>query len=88
MLGWLLLGALIGAAVITICVSFLNKNIAKDKLKEKNIKKGVVKEIVNSSGVKHIKLDAIDEEGNEKQVEFEVEDYDTSEICKGITIVV
>ena len=88
MLGWLLLGALIGAAVITICVSFLNRNIAKNKLYEKNIKKGVVRDIVNSGQVTHIKLDAVDEDGNERQVEFEVDDYDASEIRRGITIVV
>ncbi|MDD3417058.1 MAG: hypothetical protein PHY47_24195 [Lachnospiraceae bacterium] len=87
MLGWLLLGAILGAAVITICVTYLDKSVAKDKLKAKNIKKGVVKDIVNSSGVTHIKLDAIDEDGNEKQVEFEAQDYNSSEIRKGMTIV-
>lgn len=37
MLGWLLLGALLTAAVITICVSYLDKKVAKEKLKEKSI---------------------------------------------------
>lgn len=87
MLGWLLLGAILGAAVITICVSYLDKKVAKDKLRDKNIRKGVVKDIINSSGTTHIKLDAIDESGNEQQVEFEVNDYDSSEIRRGITIV-
>ena len=87
MLGWLLLGAILGAAIITICVTYLDKSVAKDKLKSKNIKKGVVKDIVNSSGITHIKLDAIDEDGNEKQVEFEAQDYNSSEIRKGMTIV-
>lgn len=88
MLGWLLLGALIGAAVITIYVTFLDKNVAKNRLREKNIKKAVVKDIVNSSGVTHIKLDAIDGSGYEQQVEFEVNDYDRSQIRRGVTITV
>lgn len=87
MLGWLLLGALFTAAVITICVSYLDKKIAKEKLKEKGIRKGVVKDIVQSGSVTHIKLDAIDTEGNEQEVEFEADAYDSSEIRKGMTIV-
>lgn len=87
MLGWILLGVLIGAAVITIVVSFLDKNVAKEKLQEKNIRKGVIKDIISDGGVKHVKFDAIDEEGNEQQVEFEVDDYDSTEIRRGITIV-
>lgn len=87
MLGWLLLGALMAAAVITICVTFLNETVAKNKLNEKGIKKGVIKDIINSSGVAHIKLDAIDENGTEQQVEFEANDYDASEIRVGMTIV-
>lgn len=86
MLGWLLLGALLTVTVITICVSFLNKSIAKQKLREKNIKKGVIKDIVNSGGITHIKLDAISDDGYEKEVEFEVDDYDSSEIRHGTTI--
>lgn len=88
MLGWLLLGALIGAAVITIYVSFLDKDVARDKLREKNIKKAVVKDIVNSDGVTHVKLDAIDESGYEQQVDFEVDSYDSYEIRRGVTITV
>lgn len=87
MLGWLLLGALLTAAVITICVTYLDKRVAKDKLNEKNIRKGVVKDIVKSGSVTHIKLDAIDTDGNEKEVVFETEDYDSSEIRRGMTIV-
>lgn len=87
MLGWLLLGALFTVAVITICVTYLNKRVAKDKLKEKGIRKGVVKDIVKSGSITHIKLDAIDTEGNEQEVDFEADDYDTSEIRKGMTIV-
>lgn len=87
MLGWLLFGALVCAAVITIYVTFLDKRTAKEKLREKNIKKGVVKDIVTSGSITHIKLDALDESGNEQKVEFEVEEYDSSEIRKGMTIV-
>ena len=87
MLGWLLLGALITAAVITICVSFLNKQVAKDKLRENNIKKGFIKEICKSSGITHIKLDAIDTDGNEQEVDIEADDYDENEIYEGMTII-
>ena len=87
MLGWLLFGLLVGAAVITICVSFLDRKVAQDKMKENKIRKGVIKDIVKSSNVTHIKLDAIDEDGNEKKVEFEVENFDTTQIRKGVTIV-
>ncbi len=87
MLGWILLGVILGTAAITIVVSFLDKNVAKEKFREKNIRKGVIKDIVTDGGVKHVKLDAIDEAGNEQQVEFEAYDYDSTEIRKGITIV-
>lgn len=87
MIGWLLLGAFLTAAVITICVSYLDKRVAKEKLKEKSIRKGVIKDICTSGGVTHIKLDAIDTSGNEQEVEFEAEDYDSSEIQRGMTIV-
>ena len=87
MLGWLFCGALLTVAVITICVSYLDKNIAKEKLKEKSIRKGIIKDIVKSENVIHIKLDAIDTDGNEKEIEFEAEEYNPSEIKKGMTIV-
>lgn len=87
MLGWLLLGALLTATVITICVLYLDKKVAKEKLKEKSIRKGVVKDIIKSGCVTHIKIDAIDAYGNEQEVEFEADDYNSSEIKKGMTIV-
>jgi hypothetical protein len=87
MLGWLLLGALLTATVIIISVSYLDKKVAKEKLKEKNIEKCFVKEIVISESVTHIKLDAIDTEGNEQEVEIEADDYNSSEIRKGMIIV-
>lgn len=88
MLGWILLGAaLLTATAIIISVSFLDKCAAQKKLKENNIKKGVIKKICESKGVKHIKLDAIDINGNEKEVEFEADDYNKFEICEGMTIV-
>lgn len=86
MLGWLLLGALLTATVIVIAVSYLDKAVAKRKLKEKNIKKAVIKDIVNNSGVAVIKLDAIDDYGDNLSVEFETEDYDSYDIKRGATI--
>lgn len=87
MLGWLLLGALLTAAVLTICVPFLNRQIAKDKMRENGIKKGTIKEIITSNNVTHIKLDALKDDGTEQEVEFEVEGYDSGEIRKAITLV-
>ncbi len=87
MLGWLLLGALFTAAVIIICVSYLDKKTAMNKLREKSIHKGVVRDIFQSGNVTHIKLDAIDTDGNEKEVEFEADAYNSYEIRKGMTIV-
>ena len=86
MLGWLLLGALLGAAVITICVPYLNKKIAKEKMKEKEITKGKIKSIITSGGVTHMKMGALTDDGTEQQIEFEVDDYDASEIQQGMTI--
>lgn len=86
MLGWLLFGALLGAAAIMIYVSYLDRSVAKKELKEKNIKKATIKQIVTSPDTKHIKLDAIDENGMEQEVEIEAEDYNKSEIWEGMTI--
>ncbi len=86
MLGWLLFGALLTATIITICVSYLDEEVAEEKLKERSIRKGVVKDIINLGNVTHIKLDAIDTDGNEQAVEFETDDYNSFEIRKGMTI--
>ncbi len=88
MLGWILAGVLLAAAVITIYVSFLNKRVAREKLREQNMRKAQIRSICISDGVTHIKLDAIDTDGNEREVEFETDDYDESEIYKGAVIVV
>ena len=87
MLGWLLLGALFTVAVVTICVVYLNADVAKQKMKEKGIKKGVIKDIIKSENVVHIKLDGLDTDGSEQEIEFEAESYDRKEIRKGMTIV-
>ena len=86
MLGWLLLGAIFAAAVITITVTYLNKAAAKRKLAEKEIWKGSIKEILQSDSVTHIKLDAITDDGSEVEVDFETEDYDSDEIYEGAVI--
>ena len=86
MLGWLLLGALLAVAVISITVSYLNTDTAKRELRNHDIQKGVVKEIVKSGSVTHIKLDAIKEDGGEVEVDIETEDYNSSQIRKGVVI--
>ncbi len=90
MLGWLLWGLIIGAAAGAICivVSFLNKKTAKEELRNKNIKKATVRDIVKDPGVAHIKLDGIDEDGNEVDIQIDAEEYDTSEIKRGVVILV
>lgn len=79
MLGWLLLGALLTAAVVTIVVSYLSRSKAKDELRNRNIQKGVVKSIVRSGSVNHIKMDCLKEDGEEVEVDFEADDYDEDE---------
>ncbi len=88
MLGWLILGLVIGgtAAAIIITVSFLDKAKAKTELKNKNIKRATVRDIVKDPSVTHIKLDGLDEDGNEVEVQIDTEDYDSKEIKRGTVI--
>ncbi len=88
MLGWLLFGALFTAAVITICVSYLNEDVLRKKLREKNISAAQIKGIFKSDNVSHMKLEALDNEGNEREVEINADDYDRTEIYKGTVIFV
>lgn len=88
MLGWLLFGALFTATVITICVSYLNKDVLRNKLKNENIKKAQIRGIIKSGNVAHMKLDALDNEGNEREVEINADDYDRTEIYNGAVIFV
>ncbi len=86
MLGWLLMGALLGAAAIMIYVTFLDKNVAKKELRDKGMAKAYIRKIINDDGICKMKLDALDEDGVEHEVEIETEDYDRSEIWQGMTI--
>ena len=89
MLGWLLWGIIVGgavAAIIIITVSFLDEKKAQEELREKNIKKATVKDIVKDSGVTHIKLDGLDDEGNTVEVQFDTDSFDSSEIRRGTVI--
>lgn len=86
MLGWLLLGALLAAAVITISVTYLNRDIAKRKLEDHDICKAVVKDIIYSGSVAHVKMDALMTDGEEVEVDIEAEDYNSSQIYKGTVI--
>lgn len=82
----LAVGALLAVAVIEIVVTYLNKDIAQNELRKHNIYKGVVKDIVNSDSVAHIKLDAINEDGEEIEIDIETEEYDSSQIYEGVVI--
>ena len=86
MLGWLLLGAFLTVAVITIAVSYLNRNTAARELRNRDILKGKIKDIVKSGSITHIKMDAIKDDGEEVEVDFETEDYDSYQIRRGIEI--
>jgi len=88
MLGWLIWGLVIGGAVaaIVITVSFLNKAKAKTELKNKNIKRATVRDIVKDPSVTHIKLDGLDEDDNEVEIQIDTEDYDSTEIKRGTVI--
>lgn len=90
MLGWLLWGLIIDAAAGAICivVSFLNKKRSKEELRNRNIKKATVRDIVKDPSVIHIKLDGIDEDGNEVDIQIDTQEYDSSEIKRGAVILV
>lgn len=89
-LGWALAaiaaGLIVGSVVIKIIVEFLDLATAKQKLKENRIKSGWIKEIVESDGIPHIKLEALDEDDNIREVEFEVQQYDRGTIKEGLQI--
>lgn len=86
MLRWIVLATLLGLALITITVSYLNQQIAKEKLREYNIRKAVIKNIVKDKGVAHITLDGLDEEYNEQEVVIIADNYDIDEIYDGVII--
>lgn len=88
MLGWLIWGLVIGGAVaaIIITVSYLDKAKAENELKNKKIERATVRDIVRDSSVTHIKLDGLDEDGNEVEIQIDTEDYDSTEIKRGTII--
>lgn len=86
MFGWILLGLLAGAAVISIVVSYLDRDTVKETFKENNISHGTIKDIVHDGLVAHIKLDAIKEDGSEVKLDYEVEDYNRSQIREEVVI--
>jgi len=88
MLGWLIWGLVIGGAVaaIIITVSYLDKAKAENELKNKKNECATVRDIVRDSSVTHIKLDGLDEDGNEVEIQIDTEDYDSTEIKRGTII--
>lgn len=77
MLGWLIAGALIGAAVITICVTFLNTNVARDKARVEcpNVVSLAVRSVVKNGSVNVVKMDALDDDGDTiNEISFEADE--------------
>ena len=87
LVGGILFAALL-VRTISITAAYLDKDTARDKLKNRNIRKGFVKNIVKCDSITHIKLDAITEDDKEVEVDFETEGYDQSEIYEGAEIYV
>ncbi len=85
MVGWLIWGLVIGGTVaaIIITVSYLDKAKVKNELKNRNIKRTTVRDIVKDPSVIHIKLDGLDEDGNKIEIQIDTEDYDSNEIKRG-----
>lgn len=85
MLGWIIAGLLFSAAVITICVSFLNTDVAKDKAKAKcpqavNL---AIKSVVKNGSVNVVKMDALDDDGDKiNEISFEADEI-SSDIYAG-----
>lgn len=78
-----------GAAIaIIITVRYLNKVKAKIELKNKNIKRATVRNIVKDPNVIHINLNGLDKDGNEMEIQIDAEDYDSTEIKQGAVIYV
>ena len=83
MLGWLLLGAVIGAALV-IAVAYLSKSVAAEKVRPEisNAKKLLVKSIVKDGSTNRVKMSALDDyDNNIREVEFEADEvsYDIYE---------
>ena len=85
MLGWILVAALIGAAVITITVTFLDKKIAESELQKIGSRKATVRSIVKDPNVTHIKLGALTDEDEEVRVEIDAS-YVSPDIYEGMVI--
>ena len=86
MLGWILLGAIVGIAIITIISPYLNRNIANRFLKDNKVVKASIRSLFKEKNITHINLDGLDEEYNETKIEIVTEAYDPSEIYEGVTL--
>lgn len=85
MLGWIIAGLLFSAAVITICVAFLNTDVAKDKAKAEcpQAVKLAIKSVVNNGSVNVVKMDALDDDGGKiNEISFEADEI-SSDIYAG-----
>lgn len=84
--GGLLFAALVTTAVVSIVVTYLDEGTVRSELKNRNISRATIKEIVTDDSVAHIKFDAIREDDEKVEVVFEAQDYDPSEIYEGAEI--
>lgn len=84
MLGWALLGA--GVVAVTAVVlleincDYINLKGIKKIFKKNDIKSGTVKKLVTDGKVTHISLDCLTENGIEKKVVFNTNDYNERQI--------
>ena len=92
MLGWALLGA--GVVAVTAVVlleincDYINLKGIKKILKKNDIRSGTVKELVSDDKVTHIQLDCLAEDGTEKKIVLNANDYNERQIRLKTRIVV
>lgn len=84
MLGWIIAGILLGAAVV-ICVHYLSTSVAKEKAQEKcsDAVSVAIKSVLHNGNVNVVKMDALDEYDNTiSEITFEADEI-SSDIYTG-----
>ena len=88
MLGWIIAGMLLGAAIV-ITVSYLSESVAKQKAQEKcpDAVSLMIKQVYKSGNINKVKMDALDSYGSKTEIEFEADSI-SSDIYTGKRIYV
>lgn len=84
MLGWIIAGLLLGAAVV-ICVHYLSTSVAREKAQEKcsDAVSLMIKSVVKNGNVNVVKMDALDEYDDQiSEISFEADEI-SSDIYTG-----